>query len=131
MSQQKRAQTDTKVMLPTDAYDYLKLPRGEVRADVVRRQYHMLSLECHPDRGGDDESMQVLNEAYEVLKGVIASVEASESSRFATAFWHVPLSSREAVFQLCEYMPTSIVDSFCVGVVVAAIMITVERVRSR
>jgi len=33
--------------------------------DVVRNRYRELALQCHPDRGGSDEQMRQLNDAYE------------------------------------------------------------------
>lgn len=35
--------------------------------DDINKAYRKKALECHPDRGGTTESMQLINEAYEYL----------------------------------------------------------------
>ncbi|MFN3407243.1 MAG: J domain-containing protein [Caldimicrobium sp.] len=44
----------------------LKLPRITTRKEIVER-YHELAKEFHPDKGGSEEKMKALNEAYKLL----------------------------------------------------------------
>jgi len=41
---------------------------GVVVANAVRRWFNRLSLMHHPDRGGDDKSMQIVNQAHAILR---------------------------------------------------------------
>jgi DnaJ family protein A protein 2 len=49
--------------------DYYKILNIEQNADIytIKKQYRILSLKHHPDRGGDAESFKEINEAYEIL----------------------------------------------------------------
>jgi curved DNA-binding protein CbpA len=49
-----------------DYYELLGARDGETREEIVRR-YRRLAAERHPDRGGSEEGMKELNEAYRVL----------------------------------------------------------------
>ena len=49
-----------------DHYSTLGAGRDEARADIERR-YKRLARRHHPDRGGDEEQMKALNEAWRVL----------------------------------------------------------------
>ncbi|MCS7278601.1 MAG: DnaJ domain-containing protein [Thermodesulfobacteriaceae bacterium] len=44
----------------------LKLPIRTTRREIIEH-YKNLSKIFHPDKGGDEESMKKLNEAYEIL----------------------------------------------------------------
>lgn len=50
-----------------DYYTVLGAERDDSRADIERR-YKRLAVEHHPDRGGDEEEMKAINEAWGVLK---------------------------------------------------------------
>jgi DnaJ-class molecular chaperone len=49
--------------------DYYKILNVEQNADenTIKKQYRVLSLKHHPDRGGDAELFKEINEAYEIL----------------------------------------------------------------
>jgi curved DNA-binding protein CbpA len=49
-----------------DYYSILGAQSGETRAEIERR-YKRLARQSHPDRGGDEEEMKALNEAWRVL----------------------------------------------------------------
>ena len=49
-----------------DYYSILGAQSGETRAEIERR-YKRLARQSHPDRGGDEEEMKSLNEAWRVL----------------------------------------------------------------
>jgi hypothetical protein len=50
-----------------DYYTVLGAARDDSRAEIERR-YKRLAVEHHPDRGGDEEEMKAINEAWGVLK---------------------------------------------------------------
>jgi DnaJ-class molecular chaperone len=52
--------------IPKDLYERLGVPR-ESSVDDIRRAYKKLSLIKHPDRGGNAEEFQAIQEAHEVL----------------------------------------------------------------
>ncbi len=47
----------------------LDVPLEKVSADLVRKQYRILSKKCHPDQGGSEESFRLLAWAKEKLTG--------------------------------------------------------------
>ncbi len=49
-----------------EARKILKLPLKTTRKEIIAH-YKILVKDLHPDRGGDEEQMKKLNEAYEVL----------------------------------------------------------------
>lgn len=51
-----------------DAYAVLGLPRT-ASSEEVKRNYRNLAVIFHPDRGGYDEAMKLLNRAYQRIKG--------------------------------------------------------------
>src|SRR5919206_1342739 len=50
-----------------DHYTTLGVEADATRREIERR-YKRLAAEHHPDRGGDEERMKSLNEAYRVLR---------------------------------------------------------------
>lgn len=48
-------------------YDVLGVPRTASASDI-RRAYRKLAMKHHPNKGGDTEKMQEVNEAYNVLR---------------------------------------------------------------
>ncbi|HEV2882937.1 MAG TPA: DnaJ domain-containing protein [Pyrinomonadaceae bacterium] len=50
-----------------DYYMVLGAERDDTREEIERR-YKRLAVEHHPDRGGDEEEMKAINEAWGVLK---------------------------------------------------------------
>ncbi|MCA1567308.1 MAG: DnaJ domain-containing protein [Acidobacteria bacterium] len=50
-----------------DYYTVLGAERDDTREEIERR-YKRLAVEHHPDRGGDEEEMKAINEAWGVLK---------------------------------------------------------------
>jgi len=51
----------------SDHYTTLGVETDATRREIERR-YKRLAAEHHPDRGGDEERMKTLNEAYRVLR---------------------------------------------------------------
>lgn len=68
-----------------DHYATLGAGREEARAEIERR-YKRLAREHHPDRGGDEEEMKAVNEAWRVLGDADARREYDER--------HAPLYRR-------------------------------------
>ncbi len=64
-----------------DYYTVLGAERDDSRAEIERR-YKRLAVEHHPDRGGDEEEMKAINEAWGVLKDD-ATREAYDAARGA------------------------------------------------
>lgn len=62
-----------------DYYTVLGAERDDSRAEIERR-YKRLAVEHHPDRGGDEEEMKTINEAWGVLKDD-ATREAYDAAR--------------------------------------------------
>ncbi len=50
----------------TDYYEVLRVSK-DASDDDIKRAYRKLARECHPDKGGDKEHFQRIQEAYEVL----------------------------------------------------------------
>jgi curved DNA-binding protein CbpA len=63
-----------------DYYSILGAKESDARAEIERR-YKRLAHRHHPDRGGDEEEMKALNEAWKVLGD--ASARASYDARRA------------------------------------------------
>ncbi len=64
-----------------DYYAVLGSERDDAREEIERR-YKRLAVEHHPDRGGDEEEMKAINEAWGVLKDEAAR-EAYDATRRA------------------------------------------------
>lgn len=62
-----------------DYYTVLGAERDDSRAEIERR-YKRLAVEHHPDRGGDEELMKAINEAWGVLKDDVTR-EAYDASQ--------------------------------------------------
>ncbi|HEV2802224.1 MAG TPA: DnaJ domain-containing protein [Pyrinomonadaceae bacterium] len=62
-----------------DYYTVLGAERDDSR-DEIERRYKRLAVEHHPDRGGDEEEMKAINEAWGVLKDT-ASREAYDATQ--------------------------------------------------
>ncbi len=61
-------------MAERDHYDTLGAGREEAREEIERR-YKRLARVHHPDRGGDEEEMKAVNEAWRVLSDAAARRE--------------------------------------------------------
>ena len=87
-----------------DYYTVLGAERDDSRAEIERR-YKRLAVEHHPDRGGDEEEMKSLNEAYAVLKDketrriYDAERQQPESEGTATIYTAPPLEVNAAAGQ--------------------------------
>ena len=46
---------------------------------IIRDGYRVAAMESHPDRGGDTQEMQAVNEAIETLRSLLARVSPSRS----------------------------------------------------
>lgn len=78
-----------------DHYATLGAGRGEERAEIERR-YKRLARQHHPDRGGDEEQMKAVNEAWRVLGDADArrDYDARHAPRRRTTYAaHRPVSS--------------------------------------
>ncbi|HEY1403472.1 MAG TPA: DnaJ domain-containing protein [Pyrinomonadaceae bacterium] len=62
-----------------DYYTVLGAERDDSR-DEIERRYKRLAVEHHPDRGGDEEEMKAINEAWGVLRDDAAR-EAYDATR--------------------------------------------------
>jgi curved DNA-binding protein CbpA len=53
----------------TNRKDYYKILDVEKNAsiDQIKKQYRVLAMQNHPDKGGDEEKFKDISEAYEVL----------------------------------------------------------------
>lgn len=60
--------TPEPVMPLADAYAILGLPQT-ASLEEVKRNYKHLAVIFHPDKGGYDEAMKLLNRAFERIKG--------------------------------------------------------------
>lgn len=63
----------------------LEMGSKSLTLDIIKKQYHKLALQYHPDKRGDKEKFQQIQEAYELLKREIvaeaeAEVEVEDSS---------------------------------------------------
>jgi hypothetical protein len=79
------------------AKDYYEIlgARQDASRDEIERLYKRLAVQHHPDRGGDEERMKSLNEAYRVL-GNEASRVAYDAERRPPAREAPPVSSPSA-----------------------------------
>jgi curved DNA-binding protein CbpA len=50
-----------------DLYQILELPNF-ASSEKIKLKYRQLALKYHPDRGGDEEKMKLINMAYNILK---------------------------------------------------------------
>ena len=70
--------------------------RGDAPREEIERRYKRLARRHHPDRGGDEEEMKALNEAWRVLGDDAArrSYDAGRASRARASYArHVPAST--------------------------------------
>ena len=74
-----------------DYYAVLGADEGASRSDIDRR-YKRLAAHLHPDRGGSEEEMKSLNEAYGVLKDETIRGEYDTQRRKPTAAVFRPAS---------------------------------------
>ena len=78
-----------------DHYETLGAGRAEAREEIERR-YKRLARQHHPDRGGDEEEMKAVNEAWRVLGDADArrDYDARRAPRARTTYAaHRPVSS--------------------------------------
>lgn len=62
----------------SDAANILSIT-GELTKDIIKKAYKRAAAKYHPDKkGGNVETMQMVNEAYEALKGYEGTVEAND-----------------------------------------------------
>ena len=83
-----------------DYYAILGAGREESREEIERR-YKRLAVKHHPDRGGDEDAMKELNEAYRVLGdgAARAAYDAARGPSVATTFVpvHTPSAGADAL----------------------------------
>jgi curved DNA-binding protein CbpA len=73
--------------------------RGDATREEIERCYKRLARRHHPDRGGDEEEMKALNEAWRVLGDEEArrAYDAGRAGRTREAYGsHAPVSSQGA-----------------------------------
>jgi curved DNA-binding protein CbpA len=80
-----------------DYYSILGAKENDARAEIERR-YKRLARHHHPDRGGDEERMKALNEAWRVLGDAAsrASYDARRARRRPAYRGHTPVVSHGA-----------------------------------
>jgi curved DNA-binding protein CbpA len=80
-----------------DYYDVLGVDKDASQAEIDR-QYRREASKHHPDRGGNEEQMKSLNEAYRVLRdaGVRRSYDDAREPPRAAAFDFPPVSTPAA-----------------------------------
>jgi len=64
-----------------DFYNVLGVEE-EANADTIKAAYRKLVREHHPDKGGDEEKIKEINEAYETLKDSNKRTEYDQARRF-------------------------------------------------
>lgn len=62
------------------AYKVFDLPVGTIDQNMIKRKYRQLAIENHPDRGGSNEKMKLINEAKDRLDRV-TEAEAAKTDR--------------------------------------------------
>ncbi|HLL13502.1 MAG TPA: DnaJ domain-containing protein [Pyrinomonadaceae bacterium] len=82
-----------------DYYTVLGAARDDTRAEIERR-YKRLAVEHHPDRGGDEEEMKAINEAWGVLKDD-ATREAYD------ALSEVNVAPRRSAYVAPDFIPST------------------------
>lgn len=78
-----------------DYYDVLDADEGTSPSDIDKR-YKRLASRRHPDRGGSEEEMKILNEAYATLKDPTKRREYDERRRKPAAAPVRPVSAPAA-----------------------------------
>ena len=81
-----------------DYYSILGAEESDAREEIERR-YKRLARRHHPDRGGDEEEMKALNEAWDVLgdEQSRASYDARRARASRPAYkGHAPVSTQSA-----------------------------------
>ncbi len=74
------------------AFDLLNLPYyANIDEDMLRERFQTLSLELHPDQGGDEAEFKALNHAYQTLR------TASGRLKELFSIYHVDYASRGTV----------------------------------
>src|SRR5690349_24963970 len=79
-----------------DYYGVLGVDKDASARDIYR-QYKRQAARHHPDRGGNEEQMKSLNEAYGVLKNS-TSRRAYDDSRTTAAAWRTTPTEQRADF---------------------------------
>lgn len=79
----------------TDYYQILGAHEGYSRGEL-ERQYKRLAARRHPDRGGSEEEMKSLNEAYRVLRNEETRRQYDAQRQVAQPLEFVPASSPPA-----------------------------------
>ena len=79
----------------TDYYRILGAHEGDSRREL-ERHYKRLAARWHPDKGGSEEEMKSLNEAYRVLRNEETRRQYDAQRRVALPREFVPVSSPPA-----------------------------------
>lgn len=78
-----------------DYYEVLGAHESDSRREL-ERQYKRLAARCHPDKGGSEEEMKSLNEAYRVLRNEETRRQYDAQRQVARPAAFVPTSSPPA-----------------------------------
>jgi curved DNA-binding protein CbpA len=76
-----------------DYYDILGADEAASPRDL-EKLYKRMAARCHPDRGGSEEAMKLVNEAYDVLKNGITRREYDAKRRLSRYVAAVPRRTR-------------------------------------
>jgi hypothetical protein len=89
-----------------DYYTVLGAERDDSR-DEIERRYKRLAVEHHPDRGGDEEEMKAINEAWGVLKDDAAR-ETYDAARAAYNAAHASYNAmRSHAYASPDFIPST------------------------
>lgn len=58
---------------------------GDLTPEIIKVAYRRACMKFHPDRGGSDEMMKAINQAYEVLEGFTGNIESSGEEGYPEA----------------------------------------------
>ena len=78
-----------------DYYEVLGAHESDSRREL-ERQYKRMAARCHPDKGGSEEEMKSLNEAYRVLRNEETRRQYDAQRQIARPTAFVPASSPPA-----------------------------------
>ena len=89
-----------------DYYAVLGAERDDSR-DEIERRYKRLAVEHHPDRGGDEEEMKAINEAWGVLKDDAARESYDAARDIGGALYEADGALRRRTYATPDFIPSA------------------------